>query len=755
MSTEDRNGQHDFPHGDAFGAALDRSLSRVAMPPPSAGAHEAAINAAMDAFNAAQAEKLSAQGSDAGARQTLRKQRAGLMEWLGGWWKELSTMQRKQLMGGVAVAAIATVLVPSVILLQQKSAPEQGWALTAITADVDSAYYGRVIERYNQAEPSRATPNEPARKVAEREQSARQKQEAISGKEARALANLSAAPAAKSPIGATTGQASNQPASPSTIADFKGGRVEEQVSRVASVESKDVQQPEPQYFGEDKFKEIEINPIKVATEEPVSTFSIDVDTAAYSFIRRQLNHGVLPQKDAVRIEEMVNYFDYHYPPPDSAEQPFQPTVAVYDSPWNAKAKIMHIGIKGLELSDAEKPRSNLVFLLDTSGSMSSPDKLPLLQQSMRMLLDELDPDDTVAIVVYAGSAGAVLEPTPVKNKRKILNAINNLQAGGSTAGGEGIRLAYELARENFDKDAVNRVILGTDGDFNVGITNPQELKGFIERERETGVFLSVLGFGEGNYNDALMQELAQNGNGVAAYLDTVNEARKVLVTEANSSLFTIAKDVKIQVEFNPAQVSEYRLIGYESRMLNREDFNNDKVDAGDIGSGHTVTALYEYIPTGNADAKRVDELRYGAASKSLSANDQRAVETTAEGSAEPDTLRNKEIAFLKIRYKLPNEDKSHLITRPITAADDVPFDQASDDVRFAASVAGFGQLLRGGRYITDGFDYDRVIDIANNAKGKDEFGYRTEFVQLVRAAKHADDLQRQPGLLPMHGSPRE
>ena len=382
---------------------------------------------------------------------------------------------------------------------------------------------------------------------------------------------------------------------------FAAGAVAPAMDMIAPVQ--------PTYEGRDRFEEIEANDVKQVSEEPVSTFSIDVDTAAYSFIRKSLNNGVLPQKNAVRIEEMINYFDYDYPLPENADQPFKPTVAVYPSPWRAQAKIVHIGIKGLDIVPNEKPRSNLVFLLDVSGSMNQQDKLPLLKNAFRMLVDTLDGEDTVAIVTYAGNAGTVLEPTKVSEKGKILAALDALQPGGATAGAQGIEQAYALAEQNFDKDGINRVFLATDGDFNVGITNSEELKGYVERKRESGVFLSVLGFGRGNYNDQLMQALAQNGNGNAAYIDTLSEARKVLVDEASSTLFPIAKDVKIQVEFNPNRVSEYRLIGYETRMLNREDFNNDKVDAGDIGAGYSVTALYEIVPT-DATTKQVDPLRY-------------------------------------------------------------------------------------------------------------------------------------------------
>jgi Ca-activated chloride channel family protein len=474
--------------------------------------------------------------------------------------------------------------------------------------------------------------------------------------------------------------------------------------------------------GRDSFEEFEQNRVKLVSEEPVSTFSVDVDTASYSFVRRMLNSGVLPQGDAVRVEEMINYFDYDYPLPQSKAEPFQPTVAVSDAPWAEGRKVMHIGIKGYDITAADKPRSNLVFLLDVSGSMNSPDKLPLVKQSMELLLTTLDPDDTVAIAVYAGAAGTVLEPTPVKEKQKIREALRQLTAGGSTAGAQGIRLAYELAQAQFDENAINRVILATDGDFNVGITNQRELQSFIERKREEGTYLSVLGFGQGNYQDALMQTLAQNGNGVAAYIDTLSEAQKVLVHEATSTLFPIATDVKLQLEFNPATVAEYRLIGYETRHLNREDFNNDAVDAGDIGAGHTVTAIYEFTPVGSG-ARQIEESRYARGTRS-------------------GTSESNEYAFLKIRYKLPGEDNSKLITEPVTPQSEVEPGARGigQETAFATAVAGFAQLLKGGKYTGD-YDYDDVIEMAQKARGEDPFGYRTEFIQLVRKAKTADAMR--------------
>jgi len=467
--------------------------------------------------------------------------------------------------------------------------------------------------------------------------------------------------------------------------------------------------------GRDKFTATAENPFKVVREDPVSTFSIDVDTASYSWVRASLNQNVLPQPAAVRTEEMVNYFPYDYPTPKSTAQPFSTNVAVMPSPWSAGRELVRIGIKGYDIRRATRPRANLVFLIDTSGSMQEPNKLPLVKQSLAMLLNELDGNDRVAIVTYAGNAGTALEPTPASQKQKILSVIDQLGAGGSTAGAEGIRQAYNLAEANLDREGVNRVILATDGDFNVGITNQEELKGYIERERGKGVFLSVLGYGMGNYNDALMQTLAQNGNGAAAYVDTLSEARKILVDEASSTLFPIAKDVKIQVEFNPAAVSEYRLIGYETRMLNRDDFDNDKVDAGDVGSGQTVTALYEVVPVGGPRA--IGDLRY------------------SKPAAVPS--RGGELGFVKIRYKLPKSDVSRLISTPINQASAFGrFEDAPQDARFAVGVAAFAELLRGGKY-SGTISYDDVLRIATAARGRDEFGYRNEFVQLVRAAKSA------------------
>ena len=468
--------------------------------------------------------------------------------------------------------------------------------------------------------------------------------------------------------------------------------------------------------GRDRFAQFDPNPVKVTAEEPVSTFSIDVDTASYGFMRASLNRGRLPENDAVRIEELINYFPYDYTPPETRDTPFATHVSVMPAPWNEAARLLGIGIKGYVPDRTSAPRANLVFLIDTSGSMEQPNKLPLLINSFKLLLNALAPEDRVAIVTYAGSAGVVLPPTAVSDRAAILSGLDRLDAGGSTAGAEGIRQAYRLAEQHLVAGGVNRIILATDGDFNVGISDPAQLEDYIARKRSSGVSLSVLGFGMGNYNDALMQRLAQNGDGNAAYIDTLSEARKVLLEEASSTLVTIAKDVKILVEFSPAAVSEYRLIGYETRMLAREDFRNDKVDAGDIGAGHTVTAIYELIPAGS-DGERVAPLRYG------------------DDDATPKPGFDGELAFLKIRYKLPGAATSTLITRPVTASDTFnSVDAAPRDVRFAAAVAAFGQLLRGGRYTGD-YAYSDVITLARGARGEDPFGYRNEFVGLVRLAQ--------------------
>ena len=452
------------------------------------------------------------------------------------------------------------------------------------------------------------------------------------------------------------------------------------------------------------FANADDSPLKITADDPVSTFSIDVDTASYAVVRNSLTNGRLPPKDAVRVEEMINYFPYDYSAPEAGEA-FRPTVSVSQTPWNADTQIVQIGIQGAMPVIADRPSLNLVFLIDTSGSMNQQDKLPLLVQSFSLMLGQLRAEDQVAIVTYAGSAGEVLEPTPASEKGKILAALQQLSAGGSTAGQEGLQQAYSVAERMADDGEVTRVILATDGDFNVGLSDPEALKDFIVQKRDSGTYLSVLGFGRGNLDDATMQALAQNGNGTAAYIDTLSEAQKVLVDQLTGALFPIADDVKIQVEFNPAQIAEYRLIGYETRALRREDFNNDKVDAGDIGAGTQVTALYEVTPVGS-DAQLTEPLRYGQADTAAAQSD--------------------ELGFLRLRYKAPGEDSSRLIEMPITA--DLP---PQGDAGFAMAIAGFGQLLRGSTYLGD-WSWGDAIALANGNRGDDPYGYRTEAVQLMR-----------------------
>ena len=464
------------------------------------------------------------------------------------------------------------------------------------------------------------------------------------------------------------------------------------------------------------------NPVKRAAEHPVSTFSVDVDTGAYANVRRFLNQGNLPVKDAVRVEEMINYFSYDYPLPKDKTRPFSVTTEIAPAPWNQNSYLLRVGLKGYDIAAEKLPPANLVFLVDVSGSMMTPDKLPLLKSGLKLLVQKLRAQDRVSLVVYAGNTGVVLEPTPGDQKGKILAALEGLTAGGSTNGGAGIKLAYAMAEQGFIKGGINRVLLATDGDFNVGTVSFEALKNMVEDKRKSGVSLTTLGFGTGNYNDHLMEQLADVGNGNYSYIDTLNEANKVLVNEMSSTLQTIAKDVKIQIEFNPAVVAEYRLIGYENRALKREDFNNDKIDAGDIGAGHTVTALYEIVLTGSKGA-RVEPLRYGK-------------ETAAAGNKD-------EIALLRLRYKLPDSDTSKLLEQPLKTADiRRDAENTSADFRFSAAVAAFGQLLRGGKY-TGEFGYDDISKLAQNARGKDGFGYRGEFLTLVNLAKSLDGGNRQ------------
>ncbi|WP_375579631.1 von Willebrand factor type A domain-containing protein [Marivirga tractuosa] len=463
------------------------------------------------------------------------------------------------------------------------------------------------------------------------------------------------------------------------------------------------------------YEGLDENTFQEATQNPLSTFSIDVDAASYSNMRRFINNGQNPPIDAVRIEEMINYFNYDYKQP-TGQDPFSINTEIAPAPWNEKHQLVHIGLQGKVIPTENLPASNLVFLLDVSGSMFAQNKLPLLKSGLKMLVDQLRDEDKVSIVVYAGAAGCVLPPTSGKEKDKIIEALQNLQAGGSTAGGAGIELAYKIAKENFMKEGNNRIILATDGDFNVGPSSNEAMEDLIEKKRKEGVFLTVLGFGVGNYKDSKMEILADKGNGNYAYIDNILEAKKVLVNEFGGTLFTIAKDVKIQVEFNPANVTAYRLIGYENRKLNNEDFNNDKKDAGELGSGHTVTALYEIIPKGvDSYFKPIDDLKYQ--------------------KNEPKTEKltyGDELLTVKFRYKAPDEEVSQLIVKTVENSIKA-LDKTSDNFRWSAAVATYGMLLKDSDYLEKG-DYKLVTDLAKSAKGQDENGYRIEFIKLVESS---------------------
>ena len=664
------------------------TLKDLPVPPPGTDARVRAVEAAMAAYNVAAGNSIDGPQGTAGAVRPTPASHSGS-------WRKLMSPTRVQ----YAIAASVALAVSGTIIVQMT--PDAGMQL----ASVARKQTGELRSDDGKVQ---------APLVRDRRESG--------GKDV----DQSAPPQADEPAAAPP---------PAKVAELQALQVPASPAPAGQAIMGQIRELKTEAYSADKFRQIEAAPVQVeehrdqlpvfadngikqVAAEPVSTFSLDVDTASYSFARRALNAGEMPQKDAVRVEEMINYFPYAYPSPETADAPFQPTVSIVPAPWNTAHKLVHIGIKGYALQPSERPRANLVFLIDVSGSMGPEDRLPLVKNAFRMLVDQLQPNDTVGIVTYASGAGVALRPTRIANKSEILAAIDGLGAGGSTAGAEGIQDAYQLAEENFDAKGVNRIILATDGDFNVGITSPDELKGFVERKRAKGIFLSILGVGHGNYNDAMMQTLAQNGNGVAAYADTLSEARKVLVEEASSTLFTIAKDVKIQVEFNPAAVSEYRLIGYETRALKREEFNNDKVDAGDVGSGHTVTAIYEITPAGEAGS--VDALRYGA-----NAGTQPRIEPVTE------------YGFLKMRYKLPKEEASKLLTTPLSVGlEKKSIADASSEARFSIAVAGFGQLLRGSPHIKS-FGYDDVIALAQTSRGDDPFGYRAEFINLARLAKSA------------------
>jgi Ca-activated chloride channel family protein len=673
-------------------AALS-SLKSLRSVQPSPEAKKLALNAAMVAFDAAQASKKKAAPA------------------AGGWLSRWKLGAGLGIPAATAVAALVLLPIGSNMIAtnnQIDGVPPVGKddvtiATTETPVDQPVLQDERADADAKLAQLSTATP-EPAKPVSPATVDPEAKQAAETG--LAGTVTMEQAPGEAEPMYDMVAPAPEvaagrmKMAAPSATRDMLGGSFAAQ----------------PQYVEGDTFKSFEENRVKITADEPVSTFSIDVDTASYSYVRSLLEDGYLPDPDAVRIEELINYFPYDYPAATSLETPFSSTMTVIPTPWNPKTELLQIGIKGYVPPADQRQPQNLTFLIDTSGSMDEPNKLPLLKRSFGLLVDQLQADDTVSIVVYAGSAGVVLEPTKASQRTKILGALDNLAAGGSTAGAEGIALAYQLAEENKLADGNNRVILATDGDFNVGMDDPEDLKTYIKTQRDKGIFLSVIGFGRGNLDDELMQSLAQNGNGNASYIDSFREAQKVLVEEGGANMLTIAKDVKIQVEFNPALVSEYRLIGYETRALNREDFNNDTVDAGEIGAGHTVTALYEITPAGSGGELN-DPLRYG---------------TSAPVANE--VAADDELGFLKMRYKAPLGDVSKLIEMPIgrdLVLDDAM--KAGDDPRFAAAVAAFGQKLKGSSY-GETITWQQISYLANGSKGADVNGFRAEFVQLVGLA---------------------
>lgn len=472
--------------------------------------------------------------------------------------------------------------------------------------------------------------------------------------------------------------------------------------------------PERKVSDNEEYSLITENQFNNVKRRPLSTFSIDVDAASYSNIRRILTAGMLPPKDAVRIEEMINYFNYEYAQPKDQE-PISITTEIGNCSWNPEHKLVKIGLKGRSIEAEKLPPNNLVFLIDVSGSMMDENKLPLIKRSFRLLVQQLRPEDKVSIVVYAGSSGLVLSPTSGKEKELIMQKIDVLQAGGSTAGGEGIQLAYDVAKENFMKDGNNRVILATDGDFNVGVSSDAELVSLIEKKRDMGIFLTVLGFGTGNYKDSKMEGLADKGNGNFAYVDNILEAQKVFVKEMGATLNTIAKDVKLQIEFNPVHVKAYRLVGYENRLLADEDFNDDKKDAGELGSGKTVTALYEIIPAKSKESvDNIDTLKY-------------------QKTVSQDQIASNEMMTIKFRYKDPKGSESKLIVHPLLAQDETE-QKSSEDFRFASSVAEFGMILRDSKFKGKA-NFKNILTAARESKGIDTDGYRAEFIKLVETAE--------------------
>ncbi|UDF29074.1 UNVERIFIED_ORG: VWA domain-containing protein [Roseateles sp. XES5] len=677
-------------------------LARRAAPAADASARAQALAAAMQAFDDAEKNADAPQGSADGGR------RSSIFNWI---W---SPIMNRRLLAGSALATLLVVPVAGLVtyeLVRNGTVP-----LTSETQIAAKPSEQQDRRAGGQDEKKKEAANTGELAALQKAEQARVRQSAEAAASAKAAADSEQNTLAAEPLAEI--RADDALAAAPEAFSLGGAVATEELSRAVvqpSGVADSLAMPVPEEDRE-RFASADPNPVKSVATDPVSTFSADVDTASYSYVRRSLLGGSLPDAEAVRVEEMVNYFPYDWKGPETAEKPFNATVTVMPTPWNKDTELLHIGIKGFDKVPAQQPSANLVFLIDVSGSMDEADKLPLLKSAFRLLVGKLKDTDTVSIVTYAGEAGVVLEPTQAKEREKILDAIDNLQPGGSTAGAEGIETAYKLAQKAFKTDGVNRVMLATDGDFNVGPASDEDLKRIIEERRKSGIFLSVLGFGRGDYNDGMMQTLAQNGNGTAAYIDTLAEAQKALVEEAGASLFPIAKDVKFQIEFNPERIAEYRLIGYETRILNREDFNNDKVDAGDIGSGHRVTAIYEVTPKGSP-AVLNDPLRYGKGE---------AAEAAATGSSE--------LAFLKMRWKKPDGDTSELVTMPVTDANAVAdVNAASNDIRFSVAVAAFGQKLKGVSALQD-YAYGSVLGLAEAARGNDPFGYRAEFLKLVQLA---------------------
>ena len=670
---------------DALKAALR------AVPPPDADAKAAAMRLAVENF-----DRL--QGSTEVARPMPDPPvRAGLLQ---KGLAMLNALKMKPVLA--ATTSVAALLVGFVVILPLSGKGPMQEAQNSLQVPVPPEVAVKTA-------PAQSLPTEPAKPLAEMKPAAVQPAtDALAKTEAEAPAQSMAD--ASSEVAGLTGPMTE--AAPAPMAKARAGAamdqaVESYAAPAGSVADMPVMEPAPiPMENTETFATADANPVRVTEEEPVSTFSIDVDTASYATVRSSLNAGFLPDPAAVRIEEMVNYFPYAYPKPEG-DQAFRPTITVMPTPWNPNTRLVNIAIQGAVPLVEQRPALNLVFLVDTSGSMEDANKLPLLKQSLGLMLGQLRAEDQVAIVAYAGSAGEVLPPTKASDTATILAALDQLAAGGSTAGAQGLELAYQVADSMKAEGEVSRVLLATDGDFNVGIDDPEALKDFIATNRENGAYLSVLGFGRGNLDDATMQALAQNGNGTASYIDTLNEARKVLVDQLTGALYPIADNLKIQVEWNPAQVAEYRLIGYETRALAREDFNNDKVDAGDIGAGTAVTAIYEVTVPGSA-ALRNDPLRYGSAK-------------VPEGSSE--------LGYLRLRSVAPGGKDSTLQETPI-----VPGMPVTDETRFAAAIAGFGQLLTDAKYLGD-WGWDQAIDLALASRGADEFGYRIEAVNLMRTAK--------------------